>query len=311
MTKLPTKQFQQMVPLLREKGFYEHKEPRKISWPEYNSAQIDEVIETLTFIREEVDKCQLTITKNVGRPLTNPKILAKAILTCEFLELTERKSQGWLKLLGPFLGIYQHLDDRVIGEAYNRPEVINILKQVFDNSKTSDGVLSGDGTGLETSRKQNYESDKNSGEYMTSILDSREIIQAFDISGTQECRIMHSLVEEVEGDSIRLDAGFVDRKLTQKIAELGMTPYIFPKKNIILNGSLAWKSMYLELYYGVWQWLSEYHQRSHTESFHSSFKRRNKILMKLRPCCQLSQITARIILHNKRRLIYYSKLANS
>ena len=146
---------------------------------------------------------------------------------------------------------------------------------------------------------------------MTSIVDSREIVQAFDISGKQECQAMHDLIEQVEGDSLRLDAGFVDRKLTRKITEKGMKPYIFPKKNIDLNGSLAWKTMYLELYYNVTQWLTEYYQRTHTESFHSSFKRKNRILMKRRPTSQLTQTTARIIIHNRRRQAYYNRLENN
>ena len=237
--------------------------------------------------------------------------MTKAILLCETLGLTERAAQGWLKIIGPFLGIQEHLDDRTIGDAYDKPEVVYILKQVFDLSKTSDGRLSGDGTGLETSRKQNYESTKKSNGYMTSIVDSREIVQAFDISGKQECQIMHELVKQVQGHSLRLDAGFVDRKLTNEISALGMVPYIFPKSNLNLNGHLAWKQMYLDLYYDVMAWLTEYHIRSHTESFHSSFKRRNKLLMKRRYISQLSQITARIILHNRRRLSYFIKLAQA
>lgn len=312
MTKLPNKEFRQMVPTIREKGFYEHEEPRPISWPEYNSSQIEEAKETLEFIRDSVNSSYyLELKGKRGKPLTDPKVLAKAVLVCEFMCLTERQAEGWLDIIGPFLGIYQHLDDRVIGEAYDKIEVVYILKQVFDKSKTSDGKLSGDGTGLETSRKQNYESTKSSGEYMTSIIDSREIVQAFDISGKQECQAMHTLIEEVEGDSIRLDAGFVDRKLTKKISSNDMIPYIFPKSNINLNGNVAWKQMYLELYYDVMQWLTEYHLRSHCESFHSSFKRRNKILAKIRPTCQLSQITARIIIHNRRRTSYFNKLANA
>ena len=47
MTKLPNKEFRQMVPLLREKEFYEPEEPRKISWPEYNLSQIEDAKETL------------------------------------------------------------------------------------------------------------------------------------------------------------------------------------------------------------------------------------------------------------------------
>ena len=309
MTKLPNIEFRMIVPTLREKGFYEYEEPRPISWPEYNLTQIEEAKVTLDFIKKSVDKCNYFERKGKrGKPLTDPKTLAKAILICEFLGLTEREAQGWIDIIGPCVGIHVHLDDRVIGDAYDKIEVVSILKQVFENSKTSDGKLSGDGTGLERSRKENYESTKKSGEYMTSIVDSREVVQAFDISGEQECRAMHKLVEQVQGDSLRLDAGFVDRILTEKIAQRGMIPYIFPKCDINLNGRLAWKQMYLELYYDVMQWLTEYHQRSHTESFHSSFKRRNKILMKERPMCQLSQITARIILHNKRRISYFSKL---
>lgn len=312
VVKLPTQQFQQMVPLLREKGFYEHAEPRKISWPEYNLSQIKEAKEMLLFIRDSVNRSYpLVFEGKVGRPLTDAYSLAKAVLLCELLGFTERAAEGWIDILGPFLGIYEHIDDRVLGESYGRVEVLYILKQVFESTKSSDGGLSGDGTGLETSRKQNYENNKKSGEYMTSIVDSREIVQAFDISGKQECQIMFKLIEEVEGDSLRLDAGFICRELTKRIEERGMTPYIFPKSNTILNGSLAWKLMYLELYYDVWQWLKEYHQRSHCESFHSSFKRKNRILYKLRPTCQLSQITARIIIHNKRKQLYYNKLTSN
>ena len=312
MPILPNKEFRAIIPLLKEKDFYESEEQRKISWPEYNLSQINDAYETLTFIKDSVDRAEYLNTKGkTGRPLTNPKSLAKAVLLCEVLGLTERAAQGWLKIISPFLGIHEQLDDRTIGEAYDKIEVAYILKQIFENSKTSDGILSGDGTGLETSRKQNYEKDKKYGTYMTSIVDSREIVQAFDISGKQECQIMHELIKKVKGTSLRLDAGFNDRKLVQEINELGMKPYVFPKKNNNLNGRLAWQKMYLELYYDVMKWLTEYHQRSHSESFHASLKRKNKLLMKRRPLCQLSQITARIILHNRRRRSYFSKLANA
>ena len=95
------------------------------------------------------------------------------------------------------------------------------------------------------------------------------------------------------------------------ISELEAVPYVFPMSDNKLNGSLAWKSMYLELYYGVMTWLTEYHQRSHSESFHSSFKRKNRLLMKIRPIARLNQVMAGIILHNRRRISYFSKLANA
>jgi transposase len=310
MPKLPNKEFRQLVELLREdKEFYEDEEPRRIFWSEYTLSQIKDAKETLKFIRDSVDKCgYLKLKGKVGKPLTDPKDLAKAVLICEALGFPERIAQGWIEILGSFAGIKSKLDDRTIGDAYDKVEVAYILRQVFEQTKQSDGILSGDGTGLERSRRQNYESSKSYGEYMTSIVDSREIVQAFDITGEQECKAMHNLVEEVKGDSLRLDAGFNDRELTRKIAEKEMIPYIFPKRNNNLNGDLAWKTMYLSLFYDVMAWLTEYHKRSHCESFHSSFKRKNKILMKIRPLARLCQVMARIILHNRRRLAYFSRL---
>ena len=95
------------------------------------------------------------------------------------------------------------------------------------------------------------------------------------------------------------------------IAEKEMIPYIFPKCNNKLNGNNAWKIMYLELFYDVMTWLTEYHKRSHSESFHSSFKRKNRTLMKERHLAQLTQVLARIIIHNNRKIAYHNKLINT
>lgn len=306
MPKLPNKEFRQMVPLLREKGFYESEEPRKISWSEYTASHIEAAQETLDFIQKSVDEATYLQRKGkAGKPLTDPKVLAKAVLACEALGFTERIGQGWLSILGSHFGIKEKLDDRTIGDAYDKVEVLHILKQIFEKNKDSDGILAGDGTGLETSRKQNYETTKKTGRYMTSIVDSREIVQAFDTSGEQECKAMHKLIKRVYGDSLRLDAGFNDRKLVQEIAEMGMIPYVFPKCNNDLNGRTAWKSMYLELFLSVMEWLTEYHLRSHSESFHASFKQVYGPVTKRRVTSMLSQVTARIILHNRRRLSYF------
>ena len=124
---------------------------------------------------------------------------------------------------------------------------------------------------------------------MTSIVDSREIVQAFDISGIQECQIMHKLIRNINGKALTLDAGFNDRKLVSEISQLGIKPYIFPKKNNNINGDVYWQKMYLDFYYDTISWLKNYHQRSHTESFHSSFKRMFGIITKLLPA--LADIT--------------------
>ena len=295
---LPNKQFRKLVEFINETRknnlpkIYDNKEPREVNWSAYTLSQINDTKETLFFIRKSIDKC-VTPPKKVGKPLTNPKSLAKAVLVCELFGLVERKAQGFLELVKKSAGIRERLDDRTIGNAYEKKEVAFILRQIFEQSKTSDGKLSGDGTGLETSRRQNYgKCNTSTKEFLTSIVDSREIIQAFDFSGKDECIAMHSLVKEVNGDSLRLDSGFNDRELVRKIAEQGMLPYVYPKKNNVLNGSDVWKEMYFEFIIDVIEWLSEYYQRVHCESFHSSFKRVFGIIRKTRPHSKFIQDNA-------------------
>lgn len=322
--KYTTKFLRKLVPTMRKKGFYiPKKEQRKIDWSAYTFNQINDIIDTLHFIKKEVDKVHKPRRHtSVGRPPTDEGKLAKAILFIELFRIPERKAEGWIYLIGHHLGIEKRIDDRVIGKAYKKREVIAILYQVFENNKSNDGKMGGDGTGLEISRKENYESTKKKGKYMTSIVDSREIVQEFDTSGKQECVIMHELIKKVAKElkrdvnkvltnvKLTLDSGFVDKKLAQLIEDSGMVAYIFPKKNNRLksDGFPGWKRMLINLIKDVQGWLREYHIRSHTESFHSSFKRIFGIVTKRLNDTIFTQVLVRII-HNNRRKINYFNLA--
>lgn len=312
--KLPNEQFRKLTCFLRDirekkaEKFYDDREPREVDWIAYTESQIADAPELLRFIRTAVERC-VDPPRKVGKPLTSPKMLAKAILLCEAFGLPERKAQGFLAVFGAAAGITAQLDDRVIGNAYDKQEVAFLLRQVFEQCKTSDGVLSGDGTGLETSRRQNYCNDKTSTkEFLTAIVDSREIVQAFDFSGRHENLAMHDLIKEVAGESLRLDAGFNDRELVRKIAERGMLPYVYPKVINKLNGSYAWREMYFEFLIDVIEWLREYYLRVHCESFHSAFKRVFGVVRKVRGHSKFVQVTARIIIHNVRRLSYFRRI---
>jgi transposase len=306
--KLPNEQFRLLVRSTRDpelkKEIYQEQAQREIDWHAYNLSLIKNVKNTLVFIRDMVNT---SYSPKVRSNATNPRLLVKAVLLSEFLHSAERQTEGWSEVLGPFIGITQKIDDWVIGDAYSRPEVAMILYEIFLATRESDKILSGDGTGLERSRKQNYESTKERGDYLISVVDSREIVQAFRLNAGGECEVMKELVKEVLGDSIRLDAGFNDRELTKQISDLFMTPYIYPKSNNLLNGEDSWKYMYLNFFLDIYSWLKEYHQRSHCESFHSSFKREFGLMTKINPAARFVQITARIILHNFRRLSYFSR----
>lgn len=309
-----TKHLQKKVAKIKEKGYYKSQEKRKVDWSAYTLNQIDDLKDTLHFIRDEVDRVYTRRnTCKVGRPSVDPGNLAKAILFTEFNGLPERKAQGWIELLGQHMGIDENIDDWVIGNGYKRLEVINILDRVFENVKESDGNNGGDGTGLEKSRKENYESTKKKNTYMISIVDSREVVQAFEVGEKQECRIMRFLVDKLRksvksltGD-LTLDAGFVDRNLAQLIEEAGLKPYIYPKKNLTLKsrGKPAWNKMWLKLLKNTQEWLKKYHVRSHTESFHSSFKRIFGIVTKQDYKSTYTQVLSRIIHNNRRKLNYH------
>jgi len=315
MKRYPNEQFRKLVSLLNEERkdkkeeekIYKHRRPQKVDWIAYHLSQISNIKESLNFIRREVDKCN-TPSRKVGRPVDG-KLYAKVVLVCELFGLTERNGQGFIDLFGDSIGIFEKLDDRAIGNAYEKVEVAFILKQIFDRNKDSNRVLEGDGTGLETSRRQNYGDNKSSTkEFLTSIVDSREVVQAFDFSGEDEQEAMFRLIGEVEGDSLRLDAGFNNRELVRKIAELGMLPFVYPNKSNNIDGGQAWREMYLEFFTDVIFWLKEYYMRVHCESFHSAFKRIFGIIRKTRPHSKFIQVTARIILHNRARLSYFKKI---
>jgi len=308
--RLPNKDFRKLVKSTRDPEFkkeiYEAQEQRAIDWPAYNLSQIKQVKETLNFIREIVNNSYASKVRNNA---TNPRELAKAILISEMIQSPERESEGWVEILGPYVGIHTKIDDWVLGDGYSRPEVAMILYEIFLTTRDSNGILQGDGTGLERTRKQNYESQKKNcgGWYMTSIVDTREIVQAFDVTGKGEREVMMELIKIVSGDSIRLDSGFNCRELTKAIEDLFMIPYIYPKSNNNLNGDDPWKYMYLHFFRDIYSWLKEYHQRSHTESFHSAFKRVYGEVRKIGYTARFVQVCARIILHNFRRMSYFSR----
>jgi len=125
--RYPNKQFKKLVEFINEgredksKKIYVDREPRKIDWVAYNLSQINNIKETLSFIKKEVDKCDYPPRK-VGKPLTDPRVLTKVILICEAFGLTERDAQGFLMVFGKSVGVTE-IDDRVIGNAYDKQEV--------------------------------------------------------------------------------------------------------------------------------------------------------------------------------------------
>lgn len=69
--RYPNKQFRKLVALINEEReekpkerIYEHREPKKIDWIAYNLSQINNIKESLNFIRKEVEKCKRSSKKS-------------------------------------------------------------------------------------------------------------------------------------------------------------------------------------------------------------------------------------------------------
>ena len=67
-----SKDFQKLVVKMREKGFYLSKEKTAVDWAAYTNNQINDFVDSLKFIRSEVDKVHRPKKHvSVGRPPTD------------------------------------------------------------------------------------------------------------------------------------------------------------------------------------------------------------------------------------------------
>lgn len=286
----------ELIQDLRNKQFkYESKEEKEIDWSAYNLSKIHEIHFFLIFVKEAVDGLQVQIQKQTGpgRPLSDVFDLAKIILVKEYFQTGERQAEGLGLLFKEKLDLKAVPSASTIGRAYSRSDVQEILGKVFE--MTSDPIknetsFSADGTGIPLSIKQNYENDrekheKHAGYDKAAVMISNNYHIATAVINTKgtasDMQLFPPLLEHtVEKfhhiNDIELDAGILSRENCQLIANAGATPYIFPKKGITLNqnGSSAWKKMLLSLIKDPQAWLRFYHNRSQSECYFSSHKRR-------------------------------------
>jgi transposase len=112
---------------------------------------------------------------------------------------------------------------------------------------------------------------------------------------------------------VAADPAFLSRANCSLVKSLGATPYIFPRKNVLLRkkGSKAWAQMLLSFMGDPQRWLEHYHRRSIAESCNSSFKRGfTKPLMKRIDLRKKEEAFARVCDYNLKRLCYLKYFAN-
>lgn len=316
---------------IRHRFEYRSKEIKdNIDWTAYNQAQIEEIDNQLILIKNMVADAAKRIFAQIdpsgreGKPPKNAANKAKAVLIQQYFMASDRLTAGLVWFLREKLGVTEKLTPKDVERAYDNSDVIAILMELFamtnEPFRDKETKFSIDGSGMPTSIKQNYESDKSDekkkavyGMLIGMIGIKTKLFTAFDVAGPgSESPHLPSLLNETHErygriDAVYADAGYISRENCSAIFDAGASPYIFPKTGITLSqkGSSAWKHMLLSLIDDPQKWLEEYHQRSISESVNSVWKRKyTRPLAREIKDRRKIEVFARVVCFNIRRLSY-------
>jgi len=314
------------VTRLKNREFkYAAREEKPIDWRAYNQAQLSDLRFFLTQTRQLVDRAAALLppTPNgVGRPRKQAGDVAKAVLLMEYLQVSERVASDWAWVFKEKLGIAAELSPRSIGRGFENEDVRFILLKVFewtrDAFSEAEKTVTVDATGVSESIKENYESVKSGDASQAESFLKLSLcvgvechgVSAFALTrGTADSPLFEPLLKETVSswhslDSVCADAGYLSRCNCQVAADVGVTPYIFPKEGITLKqrGSPAWKTMLTCVVQATQAWLAVYHLRSESETVNSCLARRFRKLSCRKESNKRFEETTRIILHNLRQL---------
>lgn len=286
-----------IIASLKSRDFkYEAKEEKEINWAAYNLSKIHEIDLFLTFVREAVDSaCQRVLQgRGPGRPPCDASDLAKIVLMKEFFQVGERQAEGLGMLFREKLSLKNSVSASSIGRAYSNPDVQVILLQVFEMTSKpisdKETSFSADGTGLPLSIKQNYANDRDNQEkhagydkMAVMVSNNFHIATGFaHAEGTaNDAPLLIPVLKQTAKNftninDVELDAGFLSRTNCNAINSFGAKSYIYPKEDITINkkGSTEWVTMLTALIEDPQEWLRQYHNRSQSETYNSSHKRR-------------------------------------
>ncbi len=146
---------------------YEKKERGPRSWSAYDLAQTREIADTLELTRHLVDAAAERLASRAvrrarqrGRPPTPAADIAKVLIMQTYFGVPNRVAEGLLLLFGEKLGISHEFSYKTIERGYDREAVNRLLDKVVELTNVPiqglEKVFSVDGTGMPSSRKENY-----------------------------------------------------------------------------------------------------------------------------------------------------------
>jgi transposase len=310
---------------------YEPREGREIDWSKYDQAQLNEINDMLLTIRDAVEEATLRLgwkkgPNGRGCPPHPAPDLAKALLMQQYFGVSNRVAAGLVLLFKEKMRIGSPFSYKTIERAYENPEVATILEEVLkltqEPVRNLERNFAGDGTGLPTSIKQNWDRDREDGELrrkyeklIAMVGATYGVVSAVefpDNPAAHESPFLPELLSSTADaysrvDLVSLDEAYLSRQNCELVASLGTTPRISLKQGITLKrlGSWAWAEMLLSFIEDPQRWLHEYHLRSVSESMFSAFKRSfTKPLMKRIRERRKLEAFVRVCAYNLKRLCY-------
>ena len=319
--------------LKADKYPYASKEQKQIDWTSYDEAQVNEINDMLLLIRDSVDKAERNLgldeaPDNVGpgRPKNSASDEAKVILMQQYFCVSNRVAAGYALLFKEKLHLSKVFSYKTIERAYQDLQVTQILQQIFTLTQEPvcerEHVFGPDGTGLSTSMKQNYETDRQSGkvhkgyEKMIVMVGCKyKLFSAFQFAQSptdNESPYFESLLAQTaevyrQIDFVPADSAYMSRRNCNLVAGVGALPRFYPRKGVTLcmQGSVSWRKMLMDLLCEPQKWLGEYHVRSNAETAFSTLKRDCPVpLRKKIPLRKKQEAFTRACNYNLKRLCY-------
>ena len=305
-----TKQQQQLSTLieqLKDKDFkYQEQTPKPYTWTNYDIAQTSEINDVLLLIRDIANQAAYNLNlppdpteqKGPGRPKYSPVDGAKIVMLAQYFGLSNRVAQGYMLLFKEKIGFTTVYSYKTIERAYSDIEVRQILEEVFELTNVPvqdlEHEFGPDATGLATSSKKNYESDrvkdqtsKGYEKILVMVGLKYKIISSFKYASKptdHESPYFEALLSETAKrygrvDLVAGDSAYLSRVNCDLVTGVGAVPRFYPKKGSTLRqkGSVAWRRMFEDLVADPQKWLEDYHERSNVEGCFSTLKRDNPL----------------------------------
>ncbi|MDR0493789.1 MAG: transposase [Nitrososphaerota archaeon] len=250
----------------------------------------------------------------------------------QYFALPNRAAQGYMRLFREKLHLKTEFSYKTIERAYNNPVVREILSEVFELTQLPlreiEHEFGPDATGLATSCKQNYETDRQKNQtykgyakVLVMVGLKYKLFSAFRFASScvdNESPYFGSLLDQTAKRYVRVslvagDGAYLSRHNCNLVAALGGVPRFYPKKGTPLRqkGSAAWRKMLEELTTDPQKWLEAYHKRSNVEGSFSILKRDNPTALRKKLDARREQEAfGRACNQNLKRLCYLNYTEN-